>query len=415
VPVARVSEPPLSDDITTASLDPEVRRDLRGLQKDTANSVARHLVAAGMLVDEDPELALEHARFARTRASRIAVVREAAGITAYHAGEWAEALSELRAARRMGGGPGHLAVIADIERALGRPERAIDLSRGPEVRELDRAESIELLIVAAGARRDLGELDAAVISLQVPELDPARRDPWSARLFYAHADNLLAAGRESDALEWFVHAANADTDGETDADLRIAELTGESLPDEDIQFGPEEFDEFAEATKRETESQDLRRGEPADADAESGEESIGHAPAEDADQHLEETSAPADEAEAPEESGPASVPPAEHALRTGEPVLEAAKDAEAAPKADEGLRGPELAAGADEAEGGADGAAEAEETAAPPTSSAGEDDAPGEDAVGVAVRDETGEVPVEGAEAVDPAGDVRDSARDSRP
>ena len=411
--MARVSEPPLSDDITTANLDPEVRRDLRGLQKDTANSVARHLVAAGMLVDDDPELALEHARFARTRASRIAVVREAAGITAYHAGEWAEALSELRAARRMGGGPGHLAVMADIERALGRPERALDLSRGPEVRELDRAESIELLIVAAGARRDLGELDAAVISLQVPELDPARRDPWSARLFYAHADNLLAAGRESDALEWFVHAANADSDGETDADLRIAELTGELLPDEDIEFGPEEFDESAEVTEREPQSQDLRRGELADADAESGEESLERAPTGDAEpqnQQLGETSATAGQAEAPED-----------ALRTGEPAIGGAPDGEAAPEADESLRGGERAEGVDEAdgvneaEGGADGAAEAEESAAPPAGSAGEDDAPGEDAVGVAVREETGEVPAEGAEAVDPGGDVPDSEQDSRP
>jgi hypothetical protein len=246
VPVARVAEPPLSDDITVGSLDPEVRRDLRGLQKDTADSVARHLVAAGMLVDEEPELALEHARFARTRASRIAVVREAAGIAAYHAGEWSEALGELRAARRMGGGPGHLAVMADIERALGRPERALELSRGPEVRELDRAESIELAIVAAGARRDLGELDAAVVGLQIPELDPARREPWSARLFYAHADNLLAAGREADSLEWFVHAAHADANGETGADLRIAELTGEPLPDDDdVEFGPEELEGLA--------------------------------------------------------------------------------------------------------------------------------------------------------------------------
>ncbi len=226
----------MTDNITAAELDAEVRRDLRGLQRDTADTVARHLVAAGRLVDEDPGLALEHARFARARASRIAVVREAAGIAAYHAGEWAEALGELRAARRMGGGSGHLAVMADIERALGRPERALELSRGPDVRELGQAESIELAIVAAGARRDLGELDAAVVSLQIPELDPARRDPWSARLFYAYADNLLAAGRESDALQWFVHAADADDDGETDAARRIAELTGEPLPEEDFDF-----------------------------------------------------------------------------------------------------------------------------------------------------------------------------------
>jgi hypothetical protein len=208
--------------------------------------VARHLVAAGRLVDEDPQLALEHARFARRRASRIAVVREAAGIAAYHAGEWAEALAELRAARRMGGGPVHVPVMADIERALGRPERAIDLARGPEARELDRAERIELTIVAAGARRDMGETEASVVALQIPELDPARRDPWSARLFYAYADNLLAAGRESDAVQWFVHAADADQQGETDAAERIAAVTGDDSADldlDDIAFGEEDAPE----------------------------------------------------------------------------------------------------------------------------------------------------------------------------
>ena len=233
--------PPLPDDVTAAELDAEVRRDLRGLQKETAETVARHLVAAGSLVDDDPDEALAHARYARYRASRIASVREAAGIAAYHAGEWTEALGELRAARRMGGGPGHLAVMADIERALGRPERAIDLARGPESRELGRAEAIELAIVAAGARRDLGELDAAVVGLQLPELDPAHREPWSARLFYAYADNLAAAGREPEAVQWFVHAADADDAGETDAAARLAELTGEPLPDDDVEFGEEDI------------------------------------------------------------------------------------------------------------------------------------------------------------------------------
>jgi hypothetical protein len=237
---AFVEEPPLDDEIAPSQLDSEVRRDLRGLQKDTAEKVARHLVAAGQLVDVDPEQALAHARYARRRASRIAVVREAAGIAAYHAGEWSEALGELRAARRMGGGPGHLAVMADIERALGRPERALDLTRGPEVGELDRAETIELAIVGAGARRDLGELEAAVVGLQIPELDPDRREPWSARLFYAYADNLLAAGREAEALQWFVHAEDADDNGETDAGERIAELTGEYQADDVVEFGVED-------------------------------------------------------------------------------------------------------------------------------------------------------------------------------
>ncbi len=253
--------------MTAAELDAEVRRDLRGLQKDTAETVARHLVAAGSLVDDDPDQALAHARYARYRASRIALVREAAGIAAYHAGEWAEALGELRAARRMGGGPGHLAVMADIERALGRPERALDLARSPEARELDRSEAIELSIVAAGARRDLGELDAAVVGLQVPELDPERRDPWSARLFYAYADNLAAAGRESDAVQWFMHAADADEVAETDAAARLAELTGEPSPDDDVTFEDEIPSDAADAvasTPGDVEAPGHEEREPAD-------------------------------------------------------------------------------------------------------------------------------------------------------
>jgi hypothetical protein len=259
-----------------------VRRDLRGLQKDTAESVARHLVAAGLLVDEDPELALQHARYARRRASRIAVVREAAGIAAYHAGEWSEALGELRAARRMGGGPGHIAVMADIERALGRPERALELARGPEAKELGPGETIELAIVSAGARRDLGELDAAVVGLQIPELDPARRDPWSGRLFYAYADNLLAAGRESEALQWFVHAADADDEGDTDAARRIAELTGEPLPeDEDELLFAEE--ELAEEVGSEEAAEPVEEPLVAEEPARAAEPEMAAEPAEAAD------------------------------------------------------------------------------------------------------------------------------------
>ncbi|ODU00658.1 MAG: hypothetical protein ABS81_23000 [Pseudonocardia sp. SCN 72-86] len=225
-------------------------------------------MAAGSLVDDDPQLALEHARYARRRASRIAVVREASGIVAYHAGEWAEALGELRAARRMGGGPGHLAVMADIERALGRPERALELARGPEVADLDPADKIELSIVAAGARRDLGELDAAIVGLQIADLDPKRRDPWSARLFYAYADNLLAAGREADAVQWFVHAHDADAEEETDAAARIAELTGEELgTEDDVTFGEEDYPLDDHSTGDAEPAADSDDRDDADADA----------------------------------------------------------------------------------------------------------------------------------------------------
>ncbi|WP_420838101.1 tetratricopeptide repeat protein [Antrihabitans stalactiti] len=222
----RPEEPDLPDDVQATDLEPSVRRDLLSLDKTNADAVARHLVMAARLVDDDPVSALGHARAARQRAGRIAVVRETAGLTAYHAGEWAEALSELRAARRMSGGPGLLAVMADCERGLGRPERAIELGRSDEARALKGDDASELRIVVAGARMDLGEYEQAVVTLQTADLDPARTGPGAARLFYAYADALVAAGRTDDGVKWFLNAAAADDEGDTDAEERVAELSG---------------------------------------------------------------------------------------------------------------------------------------------------------------------------------------------
>ena len=63
----------------------------------------RHLVVAGQLIEDDPELAYAHAEAARRRAARLPIVREAAAETAYAAGRYAVALSEFRALRRMTG------------------------------------------------------------------------------------------------------------------------------------------------------------------------------------------------------------------------------------------------------------------------------------------------------------------------
>ncbi|WP_233158170.1 tetratricopeptide repeat protein [Actinokineospora bangkokensis] len=228
-----------------SQLDVEARAGLRSLPKSLAELVGKHLVAAGMLIDEDPELALRHARHARERASRVAIVREAAGLTAYHAGEWSEALSELRAVRRMSGGSTHLAVMADCERALGRPERALELAKEAGA-DIEPEVAVELRIVSAGARRDMGQLDAAVVALQGPDLDPKVRKPWSARLFYAYADNLEAAGRGDEAIRWFLNAAQADDDEETDAAERAfalgadADEVAAAAPADDLDALPEE-------------------------------------------------------------------------------------------------------------------------------------------------------------------------------
>jgi tetratricopeptide (TPR) repeat protein len=198
--------------------------------------VARQLIAASLA--EDPEQAYRHAQAARQLAARVGVVRESVGIAAYRAGHWAEALAELRAARRLTGRSTYLPMMADSERALGRLDRALDLVTGPQAEEADRATRIELKIVESGIRRDQGLPGAAVVALQIPELTDGRQRRGSARLYYAYADALLDAGRDDEAREWFARAAGADTLGETDADERFDEL--DQLAIEDLQAGGDE-------------------------------------------------------------------------------------------------------------------------------------------------------------------------------
>jgi len=227
--VAYPSGPRLPDTITAQQLDPEARAQLHSLPNDLADTVARYLVAAGTA--EDPERGYEYAQTARRLAARVGVVREASGIAAYQTGRWAEALSELRAARRLTGRDDYLPLMADSERALGRLDRALAVIREADTSTIDRATQIELRIVESGIRRDQGLTDAAVIALQVPELTSGRLRPWSARLFYAYADALLAAGRTEEARDAFARAAAADADGETDAADRLDELDGIEFED----------------------------------------------------------------------------------------------------------------------------------------------------------------------------------------
>ena len=227
----RYDGPPLPDDITGRELDVSVRQQLRSLPDKLAARVARHLVAAGRLLDTDPETAYQHTLAARARATRLAIVREACGEAAYLAGHYAEALTELRAAKRMSGAPDYLPVMADCERALGRPERALSLSRDPGVEQLDTDSRIEMMIVAAGARLDMGQPEIAAQLLEGKDLRSRSHAPWAARLRYAYADALLAGGRDDDAVEWFHRAAAVDSEQLTDAAERLAELEGMQIVD----------------------------------------------------------------------------------------------------------------------------------------------------------------------------------------
>jgi tetratricopeptide (TPR) repeat protein len=220
-----VPEPELPADLPDAELDRAAKAELRSLPESLAERVTQHLIAAGLLLDDDPQRAHQHASYARSLAPRLALVREAAGLTAYRTGDYATALAELRAVRRITGDPSHLPILADCERGLGRPDRALAFAKDPDIAKLDPAARVELAIVLSGARRDRGEHSAAVVSLQGAALSSDQQQPWTPRLWYAYADALLAAGRRDDALKWFESVAAIDDDGETDAEDRVAELT----------------------------------------------------------------------------------------------------------------------------------------------------------------------------------------------
>ncbi|WP_375476165.1 tetratricopeptide repeat protein [uncultured Jatrophihabitans sp.] len=205
-------------------LDRGVRAELRSLSKLTADVVARHLVAAGQALDHDPRSALAHARAARAKAARVGAVREAVGVAAYHAGEWAEALTELRTARRISGDPRTLPLIADCERALGRPANAVRVLSDPDVGKLDAETRVELFIVIAGARRDTGQPDAALAVLARGGIDLDRPRPGAARLWYAYGDVLEAEGRREEAAKYFAASAALDPGGELDSADRAAAL-----------------------------------------------------------------------------------------------------------------------------------------------------------------------------------------------
>ncbi|RYB88367.1 tetratricopeptide repeat protein [Nocardioides glacieisoli] len=221
---AEYDGPELPEDVTGAELDRGVRAQLKGLPEKLAARVARHLAAAGVLIDEDPELAYRHTLAARARASRLAVVREATGEAAYAAGHYDVALAELRAAKRMNGATDYLPIMADCHRALGNPEQAIKLAKSPSVANFSTEAKAEMTLVEAGARRDMGQLDAALRTLELAPLTSKSRSAWAVRLRYAYADTLESAGREADALAWFHRTHAIDSDEITDAAERADQL-----------------------------------------------------------------------------------------------------------------------------------------------------------------------------------------------
>ncbi len=217
--------------MTGKELDRSVHQQLRTLSKENADGVAKHLVMVAVLLEADElDAALAHAETAVRRAGRVPAAREALGMVAYRRGDFARALTEFRTARRLSGSSHLLPLMVDCERGLGRHGRALDLAASPEAATLGEAERVELAIVVSGVRRDLGQEDAALLALQLPQLK-RRAGSGVHRLHYAYADALLHLGREEEAREWFLKAVEGDTDNETDAVERLEELDGLDLTD----------------------------------------------------------------------------------------------------------------------------------------------------------------------------------------
>ena len=218
------SAPVIDDDVTGRELDKQVRHELSTLDGPVAGTVARHMVMAGRLMDVDAELAHRHMQHARTMAGRVAVVREAAGYAAYEAGHYDVALTEFKAARRISGQAEFLAVMADCERGVGRPEKALELAEDESAAQLSPDSRAELLIVTAGALRDLDRDDEALALLQRSLPSRLPQEQWVARVQYALGDVLADLGKTEDAVAAFAAAEAGDVEGSLDAGERVVEL-----------------------------------------------------------------------------------------------------------------------------------------------------------------------------------------------
>jgi tetratricopeptide (TPR) repeat protein len=235
--------------------------------------VAKHLVSAALLIDEDPELAHEHAVSAGRRAGRVAVVRETLAITSYRLGDFASALRELRTYRRISGRNDQLPMMVDCERGLGRPERALELGRSVDRAALETPVQVELAIAMSGARIDLGNAQAALGELEIPQLDPSTAYSWSPALYSAYAATLEELGRQDEADEWWARTdratealaeaadedswetidvveealegasgderADADADADADSDVELGDEAGAAEPESVVEPGDE--------------------------------------------------------------------------------------------------------------------------------------------------------------------------------
>lgn len=237
----RAPEPAVPEEVQAADLEASARRELRGLGRANAENVSRHLVMVQRLLDSDPELAFQHARYAASHAGRVAVVREAAGVAAYLSGHYQEALRDIRAARRLSGLDLHRAIEADCERALGHLGRALKAAEEADPRQLDDVEEAEIAMVVSGVRHEMGQTELGLIVIEEAIMMFRGDRETLRRLHSVRADRLEELGRieEAQAVRQRIGEGPQDTEPE---DVEVYDIEEESQ---------EELSEAAEAAEAE--------------------------------------------------------------------------------------------------------------------------------------------------------------------
>jgi len=186
----------------------ELRETVRPHALDEAAQVLAAAVVA--LSEEDEETAVRAARAAKRVAPRSGATREVLGIALYQAGDFRAARTELAAAQRLTGGVELSAMLADIERALGRPERALELFEAVDRATMQPDTAAELLIVAASAYGDLGQPAAGVALLRRHARWPTELADHHLRLAYAEGALAEQAGDVAGARKAFGRLVEAD-------------------------------------------------------------------------------------------------------------------------------------------------------------------------------------------------------------
>lgn len=255
----RVPEPPLPADVTADQLEASARRELRALGRQNAERVARHLVMVQRLLDTDPEAAYQHARYAASHAGRVAVVREATAITAYLSDHHADAIREIRAARRLSGIDLHHAIEADCERALGRYHQALKAAAAADPDQLDDVEEGEIAMVVSSIRHEMGQSDLGLIVIE-DAIRLFRGDRKTLQRMHAvRADRLEELGRGQEAES--IRERLGLTRPEPAQDVEVYDIQEES---EEEARAAQEGEEGATRDNDPGEDQDIDGGEHLD-------------------------------------------------------------------------------------------------------------------------------------------------------